>query len=35
MTLPESFPEERVNFYMYNPNADLVWIDDFRLKVFE
>lgn len=35
MSLPESFPEESFNFYLYNPNSDSVWIDDFRLMVFE
>jgi len=35
ISLPESFPEESITFYMYNPNADSVWIDDFRLRVFE
>ena len=35
VALPESFPEERINFYMYNPNSDSVWIDDFRLRVFK
>ena len=35
VTLPENFPEDNLNFYLYNPNADSVWIDDFKLTIFE
>jgi len=35
VVLPESFPEDNLNFYLYNPNAESVWIDDFKLTVFE
>ena len=33
--LPVDFAEESLNFYLYNPSSDSVWIDDFSLKVFE
>jgi hypothetical protein len=33
--LPENFTDPNVQFYLYNPASDSVWIDDFRLMVFE
>jgi hypothetical protein len=35
VVLPEKFSEPNVQFYLYNPASDSVWIDDFRLMIFE
>jgi hypothetical protein len=35
VSLPANFQEEILNFYLYNPGSDSVWIDDLSLKVFE
>lgn len=35
VSLPANFQEEILNFYLYNPTSDSVWIDDLSLKVFE
>ncbi len=35
LSLPANFPEANLQFYLYNPNSDSVWVDDFRLTVFE
>jgi hypothetical protein len=35
VSLPDSYPEPEIRFYLYNPTSDSVWVDDFRLKVFE
>ena len=35
VTLPESYPEDKLNFYLFDTNSDSVWIDDFKLTVFE
>ena len=33
--LPDNYTEPFINFYLYNPASDSVWIDDFRLMVFQ
>ena len=35
VSLPDSYPEPEIRFYLYNPTSDSVWVDDFRLMVFE
>jgi len=35
LSLPENYPEDSINFYLWNPENDSVWIDDFKLMVFE
>lgn len=35
VSLPDNFQEETLNFYLYNPTSDSVWIDDLSLKVLE
>jgi len=35
IALPVDFAEDVLNFYLYNPSSDSVWIEDFSLKVFE
>ena len=35
VSLPESYPEPEIRFYLYNPSTDSVWTDDFRIMVFE
>lgn len=35
VSLPESYPEPVIRFYLYNPTSDSVWVDDFRIMVFE
>ncbi len=35
LSIPADFPEPNINFYLYNTATDSVWIDDFRLMVFE
>ncbi len=35
VSLPSNFQEETLNFYLYNPTSDSVWIDDLSIKVFE
>jgi hypothetical protein len=34
-SIPEKYPEESINFYLWNPETDSVWIDDFKLEIFE
>lgn len=35
VSLPESYPDTILQFYLWSPASDSVWIDDFRLTVFE
>jgi len=35
VALPANFPEPNIHFYLYSPSSDSVWVDDFRLSVFE
>jgi len=32
--IPDDYPEETINFYMWNPTPDSVWVDDFSISVF-
>ncbi len=35
VALPESYPDVNLQFYLWSPASDSVWVDDFRLTVFE
>lgn len=35
VTLPANYPDTVLQFYLWNPASDSVWVDDFRLTVFE
>lgn len=35
LTIGNNYPESSLHFYMWNPTADSIWIDDFRLMVYE
>lgn len=35
ISLPESYPDTMLHFYLWSPAFDSVWVDDFRLTVFE
>jgi hypothetical protein len=35
MSLPENYPDANLQFYLWSPASDSVWVDDFRLTVFE
>jgi hypothetical protein len=35
LSLPSDYLEDSINFYIWNPETDSVWVDDFKLKVFE
>lgn len=35
VTLPENYPDANLQFYLWSPASDSVWVDDFRLTVFE
>ncbi|HEX7583902.1 MAG TPA: carbohydrate binding domain-containing protein [Prolixibacteraceae bacterium] len=35
VSLPENYPETSLQFYLWNPASDSVWVDDFRVTVFE
>lgn len=35
VTLPENYPEANLQFYLWSPASDSVWVDDFRVTVFE
>lgn len=35
LTLENNYPETSLHFYMWNPTSDSIWIDDFRLMVYE
>ncbi len=33
--LPENYPDANLQFYLWSPTSDSVWVDDFRVMVFE
>lgn len=33
-SLPSNYPENEVNFYLWNPSKDSVWVDDFSISLF-
>ena len=35
VTLPENYPDTNLQFYLWSPASDSVWVDDFRVTVFE
>ncbi|MDP3434808.1 MAG: hypothetical protein Q8T04_17855, partial [Bacteroidota bacterium] len=35
VTLPENYPDANLQFYLWSPASDSVWVDDFRLTVFD
>ncbi len=35
VSLPENYPEPNLNFYLWSPASDSVWVDDFRIMVFQ
>lgn len=35
VSLPDNYPEPEIRFYLYNPTSDSVWVDDFRIMVFQ
>jgi hypothetical protein len=35
VTLPENYPDANLQFYLWSPASDSVWVDDFRVIVFE
>ena len=35
VSLPTSYAEPSLQFYLWNPASDSVWVDDFRVMVFE
>lgn len=35
LTLNNNYPETSLHFYMWNPTSDSIWIDDFRLVVYD
>jgi hypothetical protein len=35
LSIPDTYPEDVINFYLYNTTSDSVWIDDFRIMIFE
>ncbi|MDP2890494.1 MAG: carbohydrate binding domain-containing protein [Bacteroidota bacterium] len=35
VALPENYPEANLYFYLWSPASDSVWVDDFRMMVFE
>ena len=35
VTLPENYPDANLQFYLWSPASDSVWVDDFRVMVFE
>lgn len=35
VTLPENYPDANLQFYLWSPASDSVWVDDFRVTVFE
>jgi hypothetical protein len=35
LTLPEGYIEKNINFYLWNPEDDSIWVDDLKLMVFE
>ncbi|MDP2112695.1 MAG: hypothetical protein Q8K69_01410, partial [Bacteroidota bacterium] len=35
VTLPENYPDAILQFYLWSPASDSVWVDDFRLTVFD
>lgn len=35
VTLPDSYNDPNLHFYLWSPASDSVWVDDFRLMVFE
>lgn len=35
VTLPGNYPDANLQFYLWSPASDSVWVDDFRVTVFE
>lgn len=33
--IPKDYPEPIINFYLWNPSQDSIWVDDFHLTVFK
>jgi hypothetical protein len=34
LSLPDDYPEETINFYLWNPEVDSVWVDDLSIAVY-
>ena len=35
VSLPTNYPDPNIQFYLWSPASDSVWVDDFRVTVFE
>ena len=35
VSLPANYPDPNIQFYLWSPASDSVWVDDFRVMVFE
>jgi hypothetical protein len=35
ISIPKDYPESTVQFYLWNPTQDSIWVDDFHLSIFK